>query len=90
VWYNDSIGVINMQIALSELKLHIDRYVDLAQTSEVIITKYGKPAVKLVRADYEPWFTKEIPENVSSISELFGTLPPDTDLENAKDERLGL
>jgi prevent-host-death family protein len=37
-----------MQIALSDLKVSVGKYVDLAETEDVIITKYGKPAAKVV------------------------------------------
>ena len=47
-----------MQIALTELKLNVGKYVDLAETMDVIITKYGKPAAKIVRFDKEPWYMK--------------------------------
>ena len=38
-----------MHIALSDLKLNVGKHVDLAETEDIIITKYGKPAAKLVR-----------------------------------------
>jgi prevent-host-death family protein len=79
-----------MQIALSELKLNIERYIDLAETGEIIITRYGKPAAKLIRIDSEPWYEKKIPEKITSIADLFGTLPPDIDLDSIRSERLGI
>jgi prevent-host-death family protein len=77
-----------MQIALSDLKVNVGRYVDLAETEDVIITKYGKPAVKIVRFDKEPWYLKKMPEKVTSVEQLFGTLPSDIDLEDVRTERL--
>ena len=77
-----------MQIALSDLKLNIDKYVDLAETEDIIITKYGKPAAKIIRFDKEPWQLKEIPEKISCITQLFGTLPNDLNLDDVKEERL--
>ena len=78
-----------MQVSLSDLKVNVGKYVDLAETEDVIITKYGsKPAAKIIRFDKEPWFTKEIPEQITSVEQLFGTLPSDVDLDDVKKERL--
>jgi len=77
-----------MQIALSDLKVNVGKYVDLAETEDVIITKYGKPAAKIIRFDKEPWYLKKMPETITSVEQLFGTLPGDVDLEDIKNERL--
>ncbi len=77
-----------MQISLSDLKINVGKYVDLAETEEVIITKYGKPAAKIIRYDREPWYTKQMPEKITSIEQLFGTLPSDVDLDDVKTKRL--
>jgi prevent-host-death family protein len=77
-----------MQIALSELKLNVGRYVDLAETEDIIITKYGKPAAKIIRYVKTPWFEKEIPETLTSFSQLRGTIPDDIDLDEIKSERI--
>ena len=77
-----------MQIALSDLKLNVGKYVDLADTEDIIITKYGKPAAKIIRFDKEPWYLKKMPEKVTSVEQLFGTLPNDIDLDDIRTERL--
>ena len=77
-----------MIVALSDLKVNVGKYVDLAETEDVIVTKYGKPAAKIVRFDKEPWYQKKIPEKITSIEQLFGTLPSDIDLDDVKMERL--
>jgi prevent-host-death family protein len=77
-----------MQIALSDLKINVGKYVDLSESEDIIITKYGKPAAKIIRYDKEPWYLKEIPEKVTSIGQLFGTLPNDIDLDEVRNERL--
>ena len=77
-----------MQIALSDLKVNVGKYVDFADTQDVIITKYGKPVAKIIRYDKEPWYSKRMPETVTSIEELFGTLPSDIDLDDVKIGRL--
>ena len=77
-----------MQISLSDLKVNAGKYVDLAETEDVIITKYGKPAAKIIRYDKEPWYLKKIPEQILSIEQLFGTLPDDIDLDGIRIARL--
>jgi len=77
-----------MHVSLSDLKLNVGKYVDLAETSDVIITKYGKPAAKIIRFDKEPWYAKKMPKEVTSVEQLFGTLPSDVELEEVKGERL--
>lgn len=77
-----------MQVALSDLKVNVGKYVDLAETTDVIITKYGKAAAKIIRFDKEPWYMKQMPEQVTSAEQLFGTLPNDIDTEDVRAERL--
>lgn len=77
-----------MQIALSDFKVNVGKYVDLAETEDIIITKYGKPAAKIIRFDKEPWYLKRMPEKLTSVEQLFGTLPSDVDLDDLKTERL--
>ena len=77
-----------MQLALTDLKVNVGRYVDLAATEDVVITKYGKPAAKIIRFDKEPWYMKRMPEEVTSVEQLFGTLPGNIGLEDVRMERL--
>jgi len=77
-----------MQITLSDLKVNVGKYVDLADTEDIIITKYGKPAAKIIRFDKEPWYMKKIPEKITSVESLFGTIPNDIDLDDVRMERL--
>jgi len=77
-----------MQVALSDLKINVEKYVDLADKQDIIITKYGKPAAKIIRYDKEPWYMKKIPKEITSVEQLFGTLPNDIDLDDVKAGRL--
>jgi len=81
-------GVLLMQVALSDLKINVGKYVELAETVDVIVTKYGKPAAKIIRYDKEPWYLKKIPEKITSVDSLFGTIPNDVDIDDIKMERL--
>jgi len=78
----------NMQVALSDLRVNVGKYVDLAETTDVVITKYGKPTAKIIRFDKESWHMKKMPEQITSIDQLFGTLPNDVELDDVKTERL--
>jgi prevent-host-death family protein len=77
-----------MKIALSELKVNVGKYVAMAEKEDVIIMKYGKPAAKIIAIEKKPWYEKEIPETLTSIEQLVGTLPPDIDLDEMKMERI--
>jgi prevent-host-death family protein len=77
-----------MLVTLSDLKVNVGRYVNLAETEDVIITRYGKPAAKITRFDKEPWYLRRIPEKVTSIEQLFGTLPNDIDIDDIIAARL--
>jgi hypothetical protein len=58
------------------------------QSGAVRFRKYGKPAAKIVRFNHVPWYERKVSENVTSIEQLFGTLPSDLDLDGAGAERL--
>jgi len=77
-----------MQVALSDLKVNVGKYVALAETIDVIITKYGKPAAKVTRYDKEAWYMRKLPEKITLIDSLFGTIPNDIDLEDVRLARL--
>lgn len=70
-------------ITATELKENLGKYLLLAQTEDIAITKNGKATARLVAAkspaDIEP---------VKSISELFGTIHGEVDIKEARWERL--
>ena len=76
-----------MQVALSELKTNIGKYIDLANTTDIVITRDGKPTAKIIRFDKEPRHLKPVPAQVTSIEQLFGTLPHVED-DDIRAERL--
>ncbi|MDR0446173.1 MAG: type II toxin-antitoxin system prevent-host-death family antitoxin [Oscillospiraceae bacterium] len=77
-----------MQVALSDLKVNVEKYVELADVEDIIITKSGKPTAKIVSFDHAAWRERIIPEKVTDISQLFGTLPDDISLDDVRMERL--
>lgn len=68
-----------MSITATELKMNLSKYLLLSATEDVYITKNGKVIAKL---------TNPFQERVDIAKSLFGVLPADVSLEEARDERL--
>ena len=68
-----------MSITATELKINLGKYLLLAETEDIYITKNGKIVAKL---------TNPFQDRVETAKSLFGVLPPDIPLEEAKEERL--
>lgn len=69
-----------MLITATELKTNIGKYLTMAAEEEVIITKNGKKIAKLTRVTEH---------KIETAKSLFGILPSDASLEEAREERLG-
>lgn len=69
-----------MSITATELKQNLGKYLALSLTEDIFITKNGKIVAKLTN----PYQTR-----VETATSLFGILPCDLSLEEAKAERLG-
>ncbi|SEA83636.1 prevent-host-death family protein [Oribacterium sp. KHPX15] len=65
-------------ITATELKTNLSKYLTLASTEDVLITQYGKVIAKL---------TSPFQDRVSVAESLFGSLPQNTTLEEALNER---
>lgn len=80
--YNNSTekGSDSMSITATELKNNLGKYLLLAATEDIFITKNGKIIAKL---------TNPYQDRVETAKSLFGILPKDADLDGAKAERLG-
>jgi len=68
-----------MLVSLSELKTNPGKYVAMADKEDIYITKNGKRVARL---------TSTRPNRIASAKALFGILPSDVDLDNAREERL--
>lgn len=68
-----------MSITATELKQNLSKYLILAMTEDVFITKNGKTIAKL---------TNPYQEKVEIAKSLFGILSSDTTLEESIEERL--
>ena len=69
-----------MSITATELKLNLGKYLDLAKTEDIYITKNGKTVAKL-SSPYE--------NKLDTLKALHGCLPADITCKEARDERLG-
>ncbi|MDY5229669.1 MAG: type II toxin-antitoxin system prevent-host-death family antitoxin, partial [Eubacteriales bacterium] len=68
-----------MSITATELKQNLGRYLLMAATEDVFITKNGKVVAKLSNPNQD---------RVNMAKSLFGVLPQDITLEEAKNERI--
>lgn len=69
-----------MSVTATELKNNLGKYLVLSATEDIFITKNGKVVAKL---------TNPYQDRVQTAKSLFGILPADADLDQAKRERLG-
>jgi prevent-host-death family protein len=67
-----------MSITATELKLNLSKYLTLAETEDIYITKNGKVIAKL---------SNPYQDRVDIAKSLFGILPADITLEDARKER---
>ena len=68
-----------MSITATELKLNLGKYLLLAATQDIYITRNGKTIAKLV-SPYQ--------DRVDTVDTLFGSVPDTMTLEEAREERL--
>ena len=68
-----------MSITATELKMNLGKYLMLAEKEDIYITKNGKVIAKL---------TNPFQDRVDMAKSLFGILPADITLEEAREERL--
>lgn len=68
-----------MSITATELKLNLGKYLILAETQDIYITKNGKVVAKLSNPDQD---------RVDVAKSLFGILPNELTLEESREERL--
>lgn len=68
-----------MLITATELKNNIGKYLALASQEDIYITKNGKSIAKLTNSNQD---------KVEIAKSLFGILPADASVEQAREERL--
>ena len=68
-----------MSITATELKMNLSKYLLLAETEDIYITRNGKVVAKL---------SNPYQDRVDVAKSLFGAIPSDMTLEASKEERL--
>lgn len=68
-----------MSITATELKANLGKYLLLAATEDVFITRNGKTIAKL---------TSPYQNKLDIVDSLYGSIPADVTLEEAREERL--
>ena len=68
-----------MSITATELKANLGKYLIMAATEDVLITRNGKTVAKL---------TSPYQNKLDIVDALYGSIPPDITLEEAREERL--
>lgn len=68
-----------MSITATKLKMNLSKYLLLSATEDIYITKNGKVILKL---------TNPFQKRVDIAKSLFGILPADITVNEARDERL--
>ena len=68
-----------MSITATELKMNLGKYLLLSQTEDIYITKNGKVVAKLTNPNQD---------RVDIAKSLFGIIPADVTVEEARKERL--
>ena len=68
-----------MSITATELKMNLSKYLLLAETEDIYITRNGKVVAKL---------SNPYQDRVDVAKYLFGAIPSDMTLEESKEERL--
>ena len=70
-----------MIITSTELKANLGKYLDLANTQDITITRVGKESLKLVNPNRD---------KIKVLRSLVGIVPTDvdTDLDSIREERL--
>ena len=68
-----------MQVSLTNLKVNVGKYIDMADTTDVFITRNGKPVAKLVPVKQD---------KTSSLKSILGAIPSEMDYDKIREERL--
>ncbi|KIR02620.1 Uncharacterized protein conserved in archaea [Lachnospiraceae bacterium TWA4] len=68
-----------MSITATELKQNLSKYLSLSATEDIYITKNGKIIAKLTNPNQD---------RIEDMKSLFGIIPSDITMEEAREERL--
>lgn len=68
-----------MSITATELKANLGKYLLMAATEDIYVTRNGRTVAKL---------TSPYQNKLDTVDSLFGSIPADMTLEESKEERL--
>lgn len=68
-----------MSITATELKMNLGKYLSLSEKEDIFITRNGRVVAKLTNPNQD---------RVNMAESLFGIIPADITLEEAREERL--
>jgi prevent-host-death family protein len=71
--------VVKMSITVTELKTNLGKYLLLAATEDIFITRNGRTVAKL---------TSPYQNKLDTVDALFGSVPATMTLEEGREERL--
>jgi prevent-host-death family protein len=79
-----------MQVALSELKINVGKYVDLSETQDIFITRNGKQVAKIVGTNRDKVAQVEALFGIGKLSPEYNDPNYDPLYEKFRDEELGV
>lgn len=68
-----------MSVTVAELEMNVGKYLKIAETEDVFITENGKIIAKITNPNVD---------KRAIVDSLFGIIPADITLEEAREERL--
>jgi len=68
-----------MQISLSSLKTNAGKYITLADTMDIFITRNGRPVAKIISVKQD---------KKAALKKIVGAIPSDMDYDKIREERL--
>jgi prevent-host-death family protein len=79
-----------MQIALSELKINVGKYVDLAEREDVFITRNGKQVARIIGIKRDRVADMKSLFGIAKLSPEYDDPTYDPDYKKLRDERVGV
>lgn len=77
-----------LRISTAELAADANRYISMLGSQDILITRNEEPVARLVPVKSDRLSEVSMEERIAAAKALFGILPPDIDLDKARDERL--
>jgi len=78
-----------MQVALSELKINVGKYVDLSENEDIYITRNGKQVAKITGMNRDRVADMKTLFGIAKLPSEYNDPTYDPNYEKLRDERLG-